>query len=76
MARAIYLVLQSQQRWWVDFEGKTFGPFTSRELAVSEATTMARFTGEHGRLAEVRAPNEKGELKLEWQSKAASPRAS
>lgn len=70
MARAIYLVLQSQQRWWVDFEGKTFGPFTSRDLALREASSMARFTSESGRHAQVRASGEGGRMQIEWDSKA------
>ena len=63
-------VLQSRQRGWVDFEGKTFGPFTSRELALREAISMARFTSESGRRAEVRAPNETGAMRVEWESTA------
>jgi hypothetical protein len=68
MARAIYLVLQSRQKWWVDFEGRTFGPFTSRELAVREATTMARFSADTGRPSQVRAQDDTGKMQVEWLS--------
>ena len=28
-ASSVYIVLFSGDRWWVDFEGKTSGPFAS-----------------------------------------------
>ena len=34
MAKALYLVIQSRDNWWVDFEGKAHGPFASRSNAV------------------------------------------
>ena len=59
MARAIYLVLQSRERWWVDIEGKSFGPFATRDRAVLEAIDMARFMAHTGRETEVRVREER-----------------
>jgi hypothetical protein len=68
MARAIYIVLHSRHRWWVDFEGRAFGPFTSKEIARTEAISMARFMGSTGRQTEVRVPDETGRWWMEWES--------
>lgn len=70
MARAIYIVLHSRQRWWVDFEGRSFGPFTSREIARAEAISMARFMSQTGRSTEVRVPDDTGRWWMEWESEA------
>ena len=53
MAKALYLVIDSRGEWWVDFEGKAHGPFTSRENAALEARSLARFQAHTGRHSEV-----------------------
>jgi hypothetical protein len=68
MARAVYIVLQSRDRWWVELEGKTFGPFTSKNTATMEAISLGRFTAHAGRPAEVRVPDGTGRYPVEWES--------
>ena len=68
MARAIYIVLHSRQRWWVDFEGRAYGTFTSKELAKTEAISMARFMSHAGKSTEVRVPDDTGKWWMEWES--------
>ena len=68
MARAIYIVLHSRQRWWVDLEGRAFGPFTSKEIAKTEAISMARFMTHAHRQSEVRVPDDNGRWWMEWES--------
>lgn len=43
MGTALYIVLQSRGKWWVDFEGKSTGPFESRDAAAIEAKSQAQF---------------------------------
>ena len=68
MAKALYLVLLSQDSWWVDLEGKAFGPFTSRESAALEARSMARFQAHSGRESEVLVPDAEGRYWVIWSS--------
>lgn len=70
MARAVYIVLQSRDRWWVDLEGKSYGPFTSKNTATMEAISLARFMAHAGRKSEVRVPDGSGRFPVEWESEA------
>lgn len=68
MAKALYLVIQSRGSWWVDFEGKASGPYTSRETAALEGRSLARFQAHSGREAEVLVPDEQGKYWIIWSS--------
>ncbi|WP_156343009.1 hypothetical protein [Devosia sp. A16] len=68
MAKALYLVIQSRDAWWVDFEGKAQGPFDSRSNAALEAQSLARFQAHSGREAEVLVPDEQGRYWVVWSS--------
>lgn len=68
MAKALYLVIRSQGNWWVDFEGKAHGPFTSRETAALEARSLARFQSHTGRNSEVLVPDDQGKYWVVWSS--------
>lgn len=68
MAKALYLVIRSRNDWWVDFEGKAHGPYTSRENAALEARSLARFQAHTGREAEVLVPDEHGKYWVVWSS--------
>src|SRR5690606_18928239 len=67
-ARAVYIVLFSRGKWWVDFEGRAFGPFSSKNTATMEAISLARFVAHTGKVAEVRAPDGNGHFPVEWES--------
>lgn len=68
MPKALYLVIRSQDNWWVDFEGKPYGPFTSRENAALEARSLARFQSHSGRECEVLVPDADGKYWVIWSS--------
>ena len=40
--KAIYIVIYSQMKWWVDFEGKAMGPFPDKEAAARDAVRIAK----------------------------------
>jgi hypothetical protein len=40
--KAIYIVIFSQGKWWVDFEGKAVGPFPDKEAAARDAMRIAK----------------------------------
>ena len=68
MAKALYLVIHSQDNWWVDFEGKAHGPYASRENAALEARSLARFQAHSGRESEVLVPDTEGKYWVIWSS--------
>lgn len=54
MRTAFFIVLEAQGRWWIDLEGKSTGPFTARDVAISAAVSMAESTARVGGRSEVR----------------------
>lgn len=68
MARALFVVILSQDNWWVDFEGKAYGPFVSRDVAAEEARHLAQFSAHSGRESEVLVPDETGRHRVVWSS--------
>ena len=69
MARALHIVINSMDRWWVDFEGRATGPFDTVQEAAIEAQTLGRITArETGRIAEVLAPDASGKYWVVWTS--------
>ncbi len=73
MSRALYVVIFSRDSWWVDFEGKAYGPFTSREMAAHEAKQLAQFCAHTGRASEVLVPDDGGRHRVAWTSAAEMP---
>lgn len=77
MSRALYVVILSRGRWWVDFEGRAFGPFETKDLASAEAKHLAQYQAHSGRTAEVLVPDDSGRHRVTWTSTAdyaATPR--
>ncbi|HHY49757.1 MAG TPA: hypothetical protein GYA10_08430 [Alphaproteobacteria bacterium] len=68
MAKALYVVILSQEKWWVDFEGKAYGPYKSMDEAADEGRQLARFAAHAGRPSEVLVPNERGRYVVIWDS--------
>ncbi|MDP1731278.1 MAG: hypothetical protein Q8L54_08915 [Devosia sp.] len=68
MSRALFVVILSRDSWWVDFEGKAHGPFTSRETAAEEARHLAQFSAHSGRESEVLVPDDSGRHRVIWNS--------
>lgn len=69
MATALYVVILSRGKWYVDFEGKGHGPFESREAAALEGRQLAQFTAHMGRNSEVLVPDEGGKYWVVWDSR-------
>lgn len=65
---ALYIVIESRSRWWVDFEGRAHGPYATREDAVIEAGDLARFSAHSGRRSQVHVPDDEGRYRIAWQS--------
>ncbi len=68
MAKALYIVLESRGKWWVDFEGRPHGPHDSRELAALEARNQAQFSAQTERPSRVLVPDNHGKYWVIWDS--------
>lgn len=53
MTTAIFIVIYARSQWWIDLNGKSKGPYLSRESAELEAITLASGYAKGGRRAEV-----------------------
>jgi hypothetical protein len=69
MATALYIVIQSQGKWWVDFEGRAHGPHDTRETAALEARSQAQFMAHMDRPSEVLVPDGEGKFWVVWSSR-------
>ena len=65
---AIYIVIDSRGGWYVDFEGKSYGPFADTETAAIEAGDLAKFSAHAGRRSQVHVPDGLGSYRIAWQS--------
>lgn len=72
MATALYIVIQSQGQWWVDFEGRPHGPHPTREAAALEARNQAQFSAHMDRPSEVLVPDGDGKYWVVWNSRRAA----
>lgn len=61
-----FIVVESMGTWWIDCEGKAYGPFESQHEARSEATKIATTYGDPDRVALVFAPDDDGQQRLVW----------
>ncbi len=68
MSKALYVVILSREKWWVDFEGKAHGPHASKDAATDEARQLARICAHAGRESEVLVPDETGRYRVVWDS--------
>jgi hypothetical protein len=78
LATALYIVIESRGKWWVDFEGRAHGPHETRESAALEARNQAQFTAHMDRPSEVLVPDADGKYWVVWNSRHATagvPRA-
>jgi hypothetical protein len=69
---ALYIVIQSTGKWWVDFEGRAHGPFPSREGAALEARSQAQFSANMEKPARVLVPDNQGKYWIIWDSQDAT----
>ena len=78
MGTALYIVIQSRGKWWVDFEGRAHGPHETREAAALEAKNQAQFMAHMNRASEVLVQGSDSKYWVVWNSRDATagvPRA-
>ncbi|MEO6394758.1 MAG: hypothetical protein ABIO40_02480 [Devosia sp.] len=63
-----FIVIFATERWWIDLNGQSQGPFVSRESAVSEAKRFAVELARNGRRSEVRVADPGKKPQIVYQS--------
>jgi hypothetical protein len=53
MTTAIFIVIFARNKWWIDLNGKSKGPYLSRDSAELDAINLASTFAKDGRRAEV-----------------------
>lgn len=71
LTTALYIVIQSRGKWFVDFEGRSHGPHETREAAAMEARNQAQFSAHMNRPSEVLVPDAEGKYWVVWNSRDA-----
>ena len=71
LTTALYIVIQSRGKWFVDFEGRSHGPHDTREAAAMEARNQAQFSAHMNRASEVLVPDGEGKFWVVWNSRDA-----
>jgi len=61
-----FIVIRTPAAWWVDCEGKAYGPFETREAAADDAVRLAQVFGDPKRRSDVYVPDDANQLKLVW----------
>lgn len=61
-----FVVIFSNETWWIDCEGKSYGPFEDQRAAEEDAVRLAEAFGDPSRRSLVYAPDELGTLRLLW----------
>jgi hypothetical protein len=65
-----FIVIESMGQWWVDCEGKAYGPFASRDEAQIEAVRIAITYGDRSRRSEVFVSEPDGTHRRIWAAPA------
>ena len=68
MTTALFIVIYARNKWWIDLNGKSKGPFLSRESAELEAINLASTFAREGRRAEVQVADPGQKNHIVWQS--------
>jgi hypothetical protein len=61
-----FVVIESQGAWWVDCEGRAFGPLASKAEAQDYAHKLVGTHGDPARRSDIWVPDADGRLRLTW----------
>jgi hypothetical protein len=61
-----FVVIQANGAWWVDCEGRAYGPFGAKDQALQHAREIAVTYADPARRSDIWAPTSEGKLELIW----------
>jgi len=65
---AYFIVLFAREKWWIDLNGASKGPFLTQDAAEHEAISFASGYARQGKRAEVRLAEPGKRTRVIWQS--------
>ena len=68
-----FLVIWSSGQWWVDCEGRSFGPFDDSADATAAAIRYAEVFTDDDRQSQVWSPDETGRMRQVWARQITKP---
>ena len=68
MTTAYFIVLFARDRWWIDLNGASKGPFLTQDAAEHEAISLANNHARQGKRAEVRLAEPGKHTRVIWQN--------
>lgn len=68
-----FLVIRSSGQWWVDCEGRSFGPFDGAAEATVAAIRYAEVFTDDDRQSQVWSPDETGRMRQVWARQITKP---
>ena len=68
MTTAIFIVIFARNKWWIDLNGKTKGPYICKDGAQTEAISLASNFAKDGRRAEVQVAEPGEKRRIVYQS--------
>jgi hypothetical protein len=65
---AYFIVLFAREKWWIDLNGASKGPFLTQDTAEHEAISLAGAYARQGKRAEVRLAEPGKHTRVIWQN--------
>ncbi len=65
-----FIVIASKGSWWIDCEGKSYGPLDDRQAAIENARRIAQTYGDPKRRADIWVPDDDRKMQLHWSGPA------
>ena len=65
---AYFIVLFAREKWWIDLNGASKGPFLTQDAAVHEAISLAGGVARQGKRTEVRQAEPGKHTRVVWQN--------
>ena len=66
MTKTLYLVIYSREHWWIDCEGKPYGPFETEAEAIAEGPEFITLMGNSDHRNELHARDDDGRFQMIW----------
>jgi hypothetical protein len=61
-----YIVIQSRGAWWIDREGKAYGPFDSQAEAIAAGPQFIELMGDPAHNNQLYVADESGKFQVVW----------
>ena len=66
MVTCWFIVIESERQWWVDCEGRAYGPLNNEDEAIHYARKISQIYGDPRRQSQVWVPRRGGPPELIW----------